>query len=221
FPLTTLWWSVYVTFDDSRDDPFELCSLYFQNNRYRTVTFGGSSFVRHKEAILGILEFLKENNLPSSTELGDEISKFINLLGGTKPLSFFKREWFKQKLVENYGNGEILLKTSISGTHSLEFKGKGNSAINIIPGIDKSPKKLKYFNINPNGNYSITNLLDRTFENSIKISSEYTNGYLLICYNELGFINRITVNSLLQKKCESYQNGLYNGNTLRKLLLIP
>src|SRR5690606_36939040 len=47
FPLTTLWWSIYVTIDDSRENPFELAKLYFQNNRYRTVTFGGSSFVRH------------------------------------------------------------------------------------------------------------------------------------------------------------------------------
>ena len=63
YPLTTLWWSIHLTIDDSMDDPYELSKIYFNNNRYRTVTFGGSSYVRHKEAILGILEFYKIHDI--------------------------------------------------------------------------------------------------------------------------------------------------------------
>lgn len=212
FPLTTLWWSIYVTIDYSKENPFDLAKLYFQNNRYRTVTFGGSSFVRHKDAILGILEYLNENNLQPTTELGNEISKFINLLGGTKPLSYFKRNWFKEKLYEYYGKGEDLPKMK-SNKEEKEKKLKLNQFTNS--------RTLKFFNINPNGNYCLSDLPDKNYVNSISITERFSNGYLLLCYNELGFINRVTVSSILQKKRDSYQNGLYNGNTLKKLLLIP
>lgn len=106
-PLSTLWWSIHLTVDESREEKYELSKVYFSNNRFRTVSLGGMSFVRHKEAIISVLEFMKNhrNELTKNrtyTDLGDEISKFINLLGGTKPLSFFDRDWFTQKLKERF-----------------------------------------------------------------------------------------------------------------------
>lgn len=107
FPLSTLWWSIHLTVDESREEKYELSKVYFSNNRFRTVSLGGMSFVRHKEALLSVLKFMKihKKELTKNityTELGDEISKFINLLGGTKPLSFFDRDWFTQKLEDKF-----------------------------------------------------------------------------------------------------------------------
>jgi hypothetical protein len=111
FPLTTLWWSIHLTVDENRADKYELSRVYFSNNRFRTVSLGGRTFVRYKPAILSVLEFMKEyrEELTKSinyTDLGDEIAQFLNLLGGTKPLSFFDRDWFTQKLKEKFKIGK-------------------------------------------------------------------------------------------------------------------
>lgn len=215
FPLTTLWWSIYLSMDSSLPDPYKLSSIYFQNNRYRTVSIGGSSFVRHKEALLGILEYIDEKKLQTTAELGDEISKFINLIGGTKPLSFFDRNWFKIQLQKNFEESER------DGTKKVASR-VGKMPISSDTKQEKTSYKiLKYFNINADGKYCLTDTSDNSYDTSEKLTEEHRKGYLLLCYNELGYINRVTVQSLLLKRREFYQNGLYAGNTLKKLIAIP
>lgn len=128
FPLTTLWWSIHLTIDETREDKYELSKVYFSNNRFRTVSLGGMSFVRHKPAILSVLEFMKNyreelTRITNYTDLGDEVSKFINLLGGTKPLSFFDQDWFTEKLEERF-RIESKLSPSNSEIERLERNNK-------------------------------------------------------------------------------------------------
>lgn len=239
FPLTTLWWSIHISIDSSRTDRYGLSEIFFRNNRYRTVMPGGSSFVRHKEALLGVLEFIKEEELQPTAELGDEISRFVNLLGGTKPLSFFDRSWFKDQLKFYFNNKDMPQKKDVHSrnqastdnsieTHSLfnisdfdssskqEIKHKSKSETSKV-----STRVLKYFNLKENGTYSLTSLREKGYNHQIPIYENYRKGYLLLCYYEDGNINRVTVDSLLRRKRLEYKNGLYKEHTLRKLLLIP
>lgn len=225
YPLTTLWWSVHLSIDSTKSNQYELTEVYFQNNRYRTVMPGGSSFVRHKEALLGILEFIKENNLQPTKILGDEISRFVNLLGGTKPLSFFDREWFKEQLeryfeVKNLEKKNNVLNERELNNDSYIVSTSGSIQIKNQETQDEGRNKiLGYFNLNDNGIYKLSQEKESGFKYHKKILESHRKGYLLICYNEDGNINRVTVQSLLRRNREYYKNGLYKGSTLNKLLL--
>ncbi len=215
YPLTTLWWSVHLTIDNDRKNPYELTKIYFNNNRYRTVTFGGSSYVRHKEAIIGILEFYKIHNIRETKDYGDTISKFVNLLGGSKPLGFFKRDWFIKQLESKFSS---LYKVD---DLKLEFDDNEETEEPILPKNNTKiiiDKIIKYFNLSENGNHNLTDFKTESTW-SIPITNNSKKGFLLICYNEEGNINRITIQSLLTKNRETYKNGIFRNNTVNSLLI--
>lgn len=104
--LMNLWWSVYLTVDESKGmEKYELTKIFFSNSGMRTRRLGTGHLGRNKEALKGILTFMKEN--PDIFESGIEnrmiwITRHFNLIGGTKPLanmpsSFFIRELEKFK----------------------------------------------------------------------------------------------------------------------------
>ncbi len=111
-PLAGLWWSFYMTEDIIDNSDFELTKIFFINSAFRTKYLGQSKIARHKEALIGTLKFIRNNNLHLNNleENARAITPFLNLLGGTKPLSFFDRDWFYmqlkkkfQKDIEKYG----------------------------------------------------------------------------------------------------------------------
>ena len=105
--LMNLWWSVYLTVDESLGDDhkYDLTKVFFSNSGMRTRRLGTGHLGRNREALKGILTFMKEN--PDIFESGIEnrmiwITRHFNLIGGTKPLAnmpstFFKRELEKYK----------------------------------------------------------------------------------------------------------------------------
>lgn len=158
FPLTTLWWSIHLTVDENREDKYELNEVFFSNNRFRTVSLGGMSFVRHKPAILSVLEFMKIHRKALTknityTVLGDEISKFVNLLGGTKPLSFFDKDWFYKKLEERFKVNQV------ENKKLKELEDKNKQLVEQI-------QKLKQKSIQPINYYDIS-LIDRNYIDNI------------------------------------------------------
>lgn len=95
--IAALWWSVYNTVDDTRENKYELTEVLFKNYTLRVVTFGSYQLIRHREAMIGILSFLKDN--PSITAnsfdiRGRFISKYFNRLGAVKQLAYLKRDFF-------------------------------------------------------------------------------------------------------------------------------
>ncbi|MEW4923663.1 DUF6339 family protein [Algibacter sp. 2305UL17-15] len=207
FPLTTLWWSIHLTIDETREDKYELSKVYFSNNRFRTVSLGGMSFVRHKPAILSVLEFMKNHReeltrTTNYTDLGDEISKFINLLGGTKPLSFFDREWFTAKLKERFKMGE---------------ESSENDYGELISEIEQNEKVLCYYCLNNTGNpnYMVADVKRDDFDYCIEINGANRNGYLLHFYAE-GKIKKTKIDSALLDKSRNqmYSNGKCNNLNL-------
>lgn len=68
---------------------------------FPTRTMGTYKFGRLKEAVLGILEFIHENEEMFKSNFQDKtrfVTKHLNVIGGVKPLSYFKRDFFKSEL---------------------------------------------------------------------------------------------------------------------------
>lgn len=96
-----LWWHTYLSYDKTRENPFELTGILFKSQDFRTLRFGELGLIRHKPAMMGVLEYLIDN--PEITRnafdaRGQYISRYFNLLGGTKPLAFMDKEYFKNAL---------------------------------------------------------------------------------------------------------------------------
>ena len=96
----SLWWTVHNTIDESREDKYELTAILFKNYTFRTNTFGISTLIRHREAMIGILDFLRKN--PEITQnyfepRGAFISKYFNRLGAVKQLTYLDRDYFYSK----------------------------------------------------------------------------------------------------------------------------
>lgn len=113
--LPGLWWSVKLSIDEEREDPYELTKILFKNQELRTNSFGPLALIRHKPAMQGILEFLKEH----PELLGDGmnmravyIRKLFNNIGGYKPLVYMDKQFFKSVLEKRLD--------SISEKHSRE-----------------------------------------------------------------------------------------------------
>lgn len=96
-----LWWQVYLTRDDSRQNPYELTEIYFQAGQDFHQRFGELLTIRHREAMIGILEFLLEHKELTNKNFdpkGQYISQLFNLIGGTKALASLNRQFFKNEL---------------------------------------------------------------------------------------------------------------------------
>ena len=208
---------IHITVDESREDKYELSKVYFSNNRFRTASLGGRTFVRHKPAILSVLEFMKDyrDELTKSinyTDLGDEIAQYFNLLGGTKPLSFFDRDWFTNKLKERFKIGKEN-KNSVSTLNEIkgeiELKGK--------------EKSLCYFCLNNSGNpnYMISDSKREDFDYCIEINGFNKDGFLLHFYAE-GKIKKTKIDSTLlgRTRNQMYSNGKCNNLNLVGLKII-
>lgn len=95
--IASMWWSVYNTVDETRENKYELTEVLFKNYTLRIITFGSYQLIRHREAMLGILSFLKDNPEIIDNALenrGNFIMKYFNRLGAVKQLSYMKRDFF-------------------------------------------------------------------------------------------------------------------------------
>lgn len=96
-----LWWNIYLTIDDSRSNKYELSEFLFKNQEFRTTSFGELPLIRHREAMIGILEFLKENQSLFESGFNGKaryIRHLFDVIGGYKNLSSLKRDYFKSTL---------------------------------------------------------------------------------------------------------------------------
>lgn len=101
--LMGLWWSVYLTVDESLGDEhkYDLTKIFFSNNGMRTRRLGTGHIGRNREALKGILSFMKDN--PDIFQTGLEnrmiwITRHFNLIGGTLPLANKPCKYFYDEL---------------------------------------------------------------------------------------------------------------------------
>jgi len=100
--LAGLWWSVYLSVDESRGkNKYDLTKILFRQLDFPTRTLGTYKLGRHKEAVIGILEFIQENEELFKTKFEDKtrfVTKHLNVVGGVKPISYYDRYFFKSEL---------------------------------------------------------------------------------------------------------------------------
>jgi len=99
--IAGLWWSVYLSCDEGRSDKYELTRILFRQLDFPTRTLATYKLGRHKEAVIGILEFIKENDSLFKNKFQDKtrfVTEHLNFVGGVKPISYYDRSFFKAEL---------------------------------------------------------------------------------------------------------------------------
>ncbi|WP_036876841.1 DUF6339 family protein [Xylanibacter oryzae] len=98
--LAGLWWLVHLSVDESRDNKYELTEMLFKNYILRYVRFGIGKVIQHKEAAIGILQYLKDNekNIPSMESVANGLTSYFNKLGAVKQLTFMDRDFFYDEM---------------------------------------------------------------------------------------------------------------------------
>lgn len=100
--LSGLWWSVYLTVDESREDKYELTRVLFRQEDLRTRTFGSYQLFRHKPATVATLSYI-ESHMETTFKHSFQnkcryMTKYLNYLGGSRLLSYMDKEYFTQML---------------------------------------------------------------------------------------------------------------------------
>lgn len=95
--IASLWWGIYNTILPENENPYELSKVLFSSYGFRVTAFGASPIIRHREAMIGILSFIKDNpEMRYKTKIGGEyISKYFNRLGAVKQLTYMDRDYFR------------------------------------------------------------------------------------------------------------------------------
>jgi len=101
--LASLWWAVHLSVDETREEnkKYDLTKILFRQLDFPTRTLGTYKLGRHKEAVIGVLEFIEENeDLFKSGFEGKTrfVTKHLNVIGGVKPLAYYDRKFFKGEL---------------------------------------------------------------------------------------------------------------------------
>lgn len=98
--LAGLWWLVYLSIDEQRDNKYELTEYLFKNYTLRVVRFGIGKVIQHKEAAIGILQYIKDNeaNIPSLENVANGLTSYFNKLGAVKQLTFLDRDYFYNEM---------------------------------------------------------------------------------------------------------------------------
>lgn len=96
--VAALWWWVHFSIEKDLDNPYKYTEVLFKNYSFRATWF--VVFLRIKNGLMGVLEFLYENPelyIPSFEMKGRYIANYFNRLGATRQLSALPRSFFKDE----------------------------------------------------------------------------------------------------------------------------
>ena len=101
--LGGLWWLTNMSINDDSGYKYELTEVLFKNYTLRFIRFGATSLIQHKEAALGILQYLKDNEdkIISYENVANNLSSYFNKLGAVKQLSYLKRDFFYSEMANH------------------------------------------------------------------------------------------------------------------------
>lgn len=101
--LAGLWWLVYLSIDEQRDNKYELTEFLFKNYTLRYIRFGAGKVIQHKEAAIGILQYIKDNeaNIPSLENVAHGLTSYFNKLGAVKQLTALDRDFFYSEMANH------------------------------------------------------------------------------------------------------------------------
>lgn len=101
--LSSLWWLVHLTIDETRDNKYELTEMVFKNYTLRYIRFGAGRIIQHKEAAIGILQYIKDHldEIPSLENVANGLTSYFNKLGAVKQLIFLDRDFYYNEMAQH------------------------------------------------------------------------------------------------------------------------
>ncbi len=101
-PLQGLWWSVRMTVEPEQNNPYRYTEFIFRDYGLRVTYLGRYKLFRNREELLGILDFIIENQDNLFNEHSRQRYRWIvqhfNKIGATKQLMSLNRDYFKDEL---------------------------------------------------------------------------------------------------------------------------
>lgn len=107
--LAGLWWLVHLSIDENRDNKYELTEYLFKNYTLRIVRFGVGKVIQHKEAAIGILQYIKdhETEILSLENVAHGLTSYFNKLGAVKQLTALDRDFFYNEMAKHIGEFKL------------------------------------------------------------------------------------------------------------------
>ena len=102
-PLYGLWWGVKNSVDENSKDPYEYTRIFFKEYGLRITYIGRYMSFRHKEEVIGICMFIRDEEELFATSFRQRIryiAQYLNRLGATKQLISLNREFFYNELTK-------------------------------------------------------------------------------------------------------------------------
>jgi len=98
--LSNLWWSVYLTIDESNEDKYALTKYMFEHQDFRTRRFASGVFARNREGMIGLLTGMMNSDAYDHYFEARSIFAimYFNHLGGTRQLSALSRSFFIEEM---------------------------------------------------------------------------------------------------------------------------
>ena len=100
--VSRLWWIGRLTYDEKRDDPFELTEFVCTHSDYimHFVERNTSNSLHIMRPFIEAILEEEKNGIILNTDDGGELAKYLNLLGGMYILDVMAEDWIKEKIVK-------------------------------------------------------------------------------------------------------------------------
>lgn len=105
--LSRLWWVGRMTYDENRKDPFELTKYLSMSGLITSAILPlfSNNYISNKEIFVGLITALQtlENegyDTSNRKQMMVEATKYLNVLGGTYILDYFKSEEIEERVIK-------------------------------------------------------------------------------------------------------------------------
>ncbi|MHB8064258.1 MAG: DUF6339 family protein [Ruminiclostridium sp.] len=102
--LSKLWWIGKLTYDEKRNNPFELTEFLKNDFATKSRMLFSSNYSNNPKIVMTFLSSLMElekGGFNISREVFTETTKYLNVLGGTYILDYFEEEELSEKIIKN------------------------------------------------------------------------------------------------------------------------
>lgn len=100
-PLSRLWWTGYLVYDENRENPFELLEVFKTDYRTKLLYLFSSNFSNNKKitnALLSSIYNFEKSGMKINSNLFNKIIIYLNILGGTYILDYFEKFELEEKI---------------------------------------------------------------------------------------------------------------------------
>lgn len=105
--MSKLWWCGRLTYDEQRKDPFELTKYLIDDYATKMLIIFSNNYISNHDITVGLFSALKyledigyKIKGKNHRDVYYEVTKYLNVLGGTYILAYFTSEELEQKIIK-------------------------------------------------------------------------------------------------------------------------